>query len=272
MAAITAQQVQKLREKTGLAMMDVKKALVEASGDEGGALDILRKKFADKMEERGDREVANGRIGVYADGNCAAMVELRCETDFVATNNDFKGIADALAKQCATSGITDPDEIKKSNMEGGQSVQEFMTDAFGKIKENIQIKRFARLEGAGAVYVHHNGQSAAAITGTADPGDAGRKICMHITSAVVLEGRVREDVDASVAAEAKAKAAEEAAGKPQEIIDKIVDGKMDKWYAERVLVEQPFVMDDKKSVGEFAKENGFEVTGYQKFEVGEITE
>ncbi|MCB9855897.1 MAG: translation elongation factor Ts [Phycisphaerales bacterium] len=270
MAAISAKQVQELRTKTGLAMMDVKNALVEANGDEASAMEILRKKFAGKMSERGEKEAANGRIGVYADEKGAALCELRCETDFVATNSDFRSLADKLAEQCVRTGITDVEQFKSSKLESGQSVTDFLTDAFGRIKENMQIKRLARMEGSSACYVHHNGQIGTAIACTTAPGDAGKSICMHIASTADIAGRVREDVDAASVKEAKEKASAEAAGKPPQILDKIVAGKMDKWFAERVLVEQPFVMDDKKSVGEYAKENGFEITGFLKFEVGAL--
>ncbi len=270
MAEISAKQVHALRAKTDLAMMDCKKALVEANGDETVALELLRKRFADKMTERAERETANGRIGVYGGPEAAAMVELRCETDFVATNNDFKAVADKLAEQVAKTGLTDVEKIKASKMDGGRTVQEFLVDAFGRMKENLQLVRAIRLEGAGACYVHHNGRIGTIVTADKSPGDAGRSICMHIASAAVLLGRVREDVDSKQAAEARERAAAEAKGKPEPILNKIVDGKMDKWYAERVLVEQPFVMDDKKTVGQFAKENGFEIKSYLKYEVGVI--
>ena len=270
MSAITAKQVQALRARTGLAMMDVKSALVEAGGDEEAAIELLRKKFADKMSTRAEREVANGRIGVYAGPDASAMCELRCETDFVATNSDFRNVADKIAEQCARSGIGDVESLKTSTMDSGQTVQGFLTDAFGRLKENMQLKRVVRLEGPGASYVHHNGQVGAIISCSAAPGDAGRSICMHIASAAAIAGRVREDVPAADVTEAREKAAAEAAGKPPQILEKIVAGKLDKWFAERVLLEQPFVMDDKKTVGEFAKENGFEINSYVKFEVGEV--
>lgn len=270
MAEITASQVQALRAKTDLAMMDCKKALVEAGGDEKIALEILRKRFADKMTERAERETANGRIGVYGGPEGAAMCELRCETDFVATNTDFKAVADKLAEHCAKTGITDVEKFKASKMASGQTVQELLVDAFGRMKENLNLVRLVRLDGAGASYVHHNGRIGTIITADKNPGDSGRGICMHIASAALLLGRVREDVDGKLVAEARERAASEAKGKPEQILNKIVDGKMDKWFAERVLVEQPFVMDDKKSVGQFAKENGFEVKSYLKYEVGVV--
>ncbi|HWL94433.1 MAG TPA: translation elongation factor Ts [Phycisphaerae bacterium] len=270
MAEISAKQVHALRAKTDLAMMDCKKALVEADGDEAKALEILRKRFADKMTERAERETANGRIGVYGGPEGAAMVELRCETDFVATNSDFRSLADSLAEHCVKSGITDVEKFKTSKMATGRTVQETLVDAFGRMKENLNLVRLVRLDGYGASYVHHNGRIGTIITADKSPGDAGRGICMHIASTPTLLGRVREDVDSKQVAEARERSMTEAKGKPEPILNKIVEGKMDKWYGERVLVEQPFVMDDKKTVGQFAKENGFEIKSYLKFEVGVI--
>lgn len=268
MAEISAKQVQDLRTETGLAMMDCKKALVESGGDKEKAKGILRKKFAGKMSERAARETANGRIGVYGGLEGAALVELRCETDFVATNDDFRSVADALAAHCAKTGETQVESFKRSPMPGGHTVEELLVDAFGKIKENIQLRRLARIEGAGACYVHHNGRVGTAIVSDRAPGEAGRGICMHIASTPVILGLTREEVDAALVAEAREQAREEAKGKPEPIVERIVAGKMDKWYAERVLLEQPFVMDDKKSVGDFARENGFAVRSFLKFEVG----
>ena len=268
MAQINAKQVQGLRAETGLAMMDCKKALVEAEGDNTRAKEILRKKFADKMSDRASKETANGRIGVYAGAESAALVELRCETDFVAGNNVFRTMADRLAEHCAKTGITEIEDFKKSEMDGGQTVTDFMVDAFGKMKENMEIRRLRKIEGVGACYVHHNGQVAAVIVCDSAPGEAGRQVCMHVASTQMITGLTREDVDPKAVAEAREKAAGEAEGKPEQIIAKIVDGKMGRWYAERVLLEQPFVMDDKKSVCDFAKENGFSVKAFAKYEVG----
>lgn len=268
MAEISAKQVQALRVRTGLAMMDCKKALVEAGGEEVKAIEILRKKFADKMSDRAHKEMANGRIGVYADGKAAALVELRCETDFVATNQMFLELANALATQVARTDATDPEQLKATTLPDGQTVNDLMVDAFGKIKENINIHRLCRIDGVGACYVHHNGKVGAAITCDQDPGEAGRHVCMHIASTPMILGLTRENVDAATADQARERARESAAGKPEQIIEKIVTGKMGKWYAERVLVEQAFVMDDKKSVGQYAKENGFSIVSFLKYDVG----
>ncbi|MBN2563969.1 MAG: translation elongation factor Ts [Phycisphaerae bacterium] len=268
MAEISAKQVQALRAKTDLAMMDCKKALVEAEGDETRALEILRKKFADKMSDRAHKEMANGRIGVFADGQGAALAELRCETDFVATNDGFMQLANTIAGQVARTGITEVEQFKTSTLPDGRTVDDMMVDAFGKMKENLAIHRLAKIDGAGACYVHHNGKVGAVVTCDSDPGEAGRHVCMHVASTPLILGLVREDVDPAAVKEAREIAREGAAGKPEQIIEKIVDGKMRKWYSERVLVEQPFVMDDKKSVGGFAKESGFAIKAFLKYEVG----
>jgi elongation factor Ts len=268
MAEISAKQVQALRVKTGLAMMDCKKSLVEAGGDEARAMEILRQKFANKMRERADRETANGRIGVFADDQVAALAEFRCETDFVATNDTFMELANMVAQQAARTGVTDVERLKVSKLPDGQTVGDKLVEAFGKIKENLGIRRVARIEGLGACYVHHNGKVGAAVACDQQPGEAGRHICMHIASTQVILGLTREDVDPSAVQEARERAKAEAAGKPEQIIEKIVKGKMEKWYGGRVLLEQPFVMDDKKTVGAFAEENGFAVRAFLKYEVG----
>jgi elongation factor Ts len=271
MAEITAKQVQSLRSRTDLAMMDCKKALMEAAGDETKALEILRKKFADKMSDRAERETANGRIGVFASDRGAALAELRCETDFVATNEKFKTLADRIAQACVETGVTDVGALKSAKMSDGRTVQEMLVDAFGVMKENLSLHRLARIEGPAAGYVHHNGKVGAAVACSAAPGDAGRQICMHIASTMQIEGLRRQDVDDRLVAEARRQAAEQAKGKPEQIIAKIVEGKMDKWYAVHVLIEQPFVMDDKKTVGEHAGEHHFELTAFAKFEVGGLS-
>lgn len=271
MPEISAKQVQTLRAKTDLAMMDCKAALVESGGDETKALEILRRKFADKMSTRADKEAANGRIGVFADSSAAALAEVRCETDFVATNDAFRALADAVAQACAASGATDIEKLKGARASNGRTVNDLFVDAFGKLKENLKVQRAVKLAGAGAAYVHHNGKVAAAIVCDKAPGEPGRHICMHIASNVMLMGLTREDVKPSDIEAAGAKARDEAKGKPEQIIEKIVSGKMDKWFSERVLVEQPFVMDDKKTVGAFAKENGFTIKAYVKYEVGGLS-
>jgi elongation factor Ts len=195
MAEINAKQVQALRAKTDLPMMDCKQALVATHGDEKQALELLRKKFADKMTARAEKETANGRIGVFADDKAVAMVEVRCETDFVGNNEQFKALADQIAEQCARTGIIDVEQLKAHKIAGGRTVQDLVTDAYGKFKENMGIHRAKRMEGAGACYVHHNGKVGVAIVCDVLPGEAGRHVCMHIASTAVILGVGRESVD-----------------------------------------------------------------------------
>jgi elongation factor Ts len=271
MSTISASQVQALRAKTDLPLMDCKKALLETSGDEAAALELLRKKFADKMSTRADREAANGRIGAYADEKGGALVELRCETDFVATNAVFADLANLFARQVAATHIKDPAELVASRCEfaGGRTLQEMLSDAYGKLGEKLEVTRAKCIHGACAAYVHHNGQVAAvvALDNPAEP--IGRQVCMHVASRTVLLGLTREDVSSALEEEAREAARAEVKNKPANIVDKIVSGKMDKWFAERVLLEQPFALDDTKTVGAAAKEHGVAIKGYLRFAVGE---
>ncbi|MFO0973475.1 MAG: translation elongation factor Ts [Phycisphaerae bacterium] len=272
MPEISATQVSALRGRTGLPMMDVKKALVEANGDETAAIEILRKRFADKMSSRADKEAANGRIGCHTDARGGALVELRCETDFVANNAVFQELSNQFARQVAATHAKDAAALLASKAEfaGGRAMNDLLAEAYGKLNEKMEYRRGRCVHGAAAGYVHHNGKVGAVVTMDKPDNDAGKKISMHVASRQVLLGLDRAAIDVKVSDEARAAMrAEVPAGKPANIIEKIVDGKMDKWYAERVLLEQPFALDDSKTVGQFAKESGITVTGYLRFEVGE---
>src|SRR5262245_13973919 len=147
-------------------------------------------------------------------------------------------------------------------------MKELLADAYGKLNEKMELRRARGIHGAAAGYVHHNGKVAAIVTMDKPNEAVGRQICMHIASSQVLLGLNREAIDSKTAEEAKAAARAEITNKPPQIIDKIVSGKMDKWLGERVRLEQPFGIDDKKTVGQFAKENGVTVTGYLRYELG----
>ncbi len=270
MPDISASQVQALRSRTDLPLMDCKKALIETGGNEEKAIALLREKFKDKMSSRADKEAANGRIGLYADAKGGALAELRCETDFVASNSVFVELANQTARQAAETHLKEPEALmgSKAAFAGGRTIKELMADAYGKLNEKMEIRRARCAHGAAAGYVHHNGKVAALVT-MDKPNDAvGRQVCMHIASAQTLLGLDRAAIDPALVEEAKAAAKAEVANKPPQIIEKIVAGKLDKWFAERVLLEQPFALDDKKTVGAFAKENGITITGYLRYELG----
>ncbi len=265
---ISASQVKSLRDKTGISMSDCKKALVETAGDEDQAMDILQKQYAGQMEKRADKEAANGRIGAFVDGKAGALVELRCETDFVGNSEHFKSAADALAKLACENGVTDPDQLLQTKGDDGNTGQDIIAAAYGTLKENIKLARVARIEGGISCYVHHNGLVGTVIAADGDGSGLGKQICMHTAAQHILDGLNRDDIDATEVEKARELMKEQAKGKPENIVEKIVSGKMDKWYGERVLLEQPFALDDKKTVAQVAKDAGIMVSGYIKFELG----
>ncbi len=272
MADISAAQVQSLRARTDLPLMDCKKALLECGGDETAAMEWLRKRFADRMSSRADKETANGRIGAYADEHGGALVEIRCETDFVATNSVFTELANQVARQAAATHLKDMAALRASRCEfaGGRTVEDLIAGAYGKLNEKIEVRRAACCHGAASWYVHHNGRIGAVVA-LDRPHDVGRQFCMHVASRQVLLGLERGNVDSQQVRQAEEAARAEVANKPPQIIDKIVAGKMDKWFAERVLLEQPFAIDDKKTVGQAAREQGVVIKGYLRFEVGGLS-
>ena len=265
---IAASQVKALRDKTGISMADCKKALVEAEGNEAEAAEILQRKYAGQMQMRSEKEAANGRIGAYADGQAGALVELRCETDFVANSDQFKSAADALARLVTQSGETDPDQLMLTTGEDGKSGQDIVAAAFGTLKENMKIARAARIDHGVACYVHHNGLVGTVIAADGEGDGLARHLCMHIAAQRFLDGLTRQQVDPAKVERARELMKEQAAGKPENIVEKIVTGKMNKWYGERVLLEQPFAMDDKKTVQQVAEQAGITTSGYLKFELG----
>lgn len=272
MAEINAKQVQTLREKTGLPLMDCKRALSETSGDEAAAVELLRKKFADKMVSKADRVAANGRIGEFVGAGRAALVEVRCETDFVATNEVFKAFANTVARQAAETGATEAAKLQASTVafDGNRPMQTLLEEAFSKLGEKLEIARVVLLNGSCASYVHFNGKVGSLVsTDKANPEFA-RQVCMHVASQQGEFWMTRGEVSKAAVDAETAKAREEVKGKPANIVDKIVEGKLNKWYAERVLPEQPFALDDKKSVSQAAKDAGVTVTGFCRLEVGRV--
>ncbi len=266
--AISATQVKTLRDKTGVSMGDCKQALVDANGDEKQAIEILQKRYAGKLGIRADKEAANGRIGAYTDGTVGALIELRCETDFVAGNADFKAAADEIAQIAAQSGLTDTESLMNAKGPDGKTVKEILTTAYGKLQENMVLKRAVLLQKAAAHYVHHNGKIGTLVAADKTGVETARHICMHVAAQPVLLGLKREHVNPEEVQKARDLMADEVKNKPPQIQEKIVSGKMDKWFGERVLLEQPFAMDDKKTVAQVATESGIAVLGYLKMELG----
>ena len=271
---ITAVQVKELRERTGLGMMECKGALAETQGDMDAAIDLLRKKAGSKVEKKAGRTASEGAIGVYSspDRKQAVMVEVNSETDFVAKGDDFLAFANAVAVAIAKHKPADVNAVADIKLENGETVAKTREGLVSKLGENISVRRFARLAAANgqvASYVH--GRKIGVLV-EMNGGDEslGRDIAMHI-AASRPECVSREQVSAELIAKEKeifiAQAAE--SGKPPEIIEKMVTGRINKYLAEITLLGQPFVKDPETTVEKLLKKVNATVTGFARYEVGE---
>jgi len=273
MADISAGMVKELREKTDAPMMECKKALSEANGDMGKAEELLRIKLGNKASKAASRIAAEGVVGIWiaADGKLGAMVEVNCETDFVAKNEDFLGFAAKLAEVVAKSGPADVAALSTLSIDG-TPVEELRKALVGKIGENLSIRRFERLEAKGrlARYVH-GGAKIGTIVDVAGGDDAlARDLAMHIAASkpVALS---RDQVPAAMIQKERTIAAAKAAesGKPANIVEKMVEGSVQKFLKEVTLLGQPFVKDDKQTVEVLLKSKGASVTRFALYVVGE---
>jgi elongation factor Ts len=280
MATITAADVKKLRDRTNAPMMDCKAALEQAGGDMDKAMQILREKNAKIQVAKAEREVAEGRIAIHVapQQQAAAMVELRCESAPVAKNQVFVELAQALARHIAlTPAQADTVEALLAQPwidDPQRTVQDRIGEAVGLIRENMKPARFLRLSGGQfGEYVHHDGSVGVLIqvegAAAADP-QLLRNICMHITAKQPLYTR-REEVDAATVEREREIARNQAAatGKPPSVAEKIAEGKLNTWFAENVLVEQPFLKDESKTVGQLLQAAGLTVKRFVRFKVGE---
>ena len=264
MPEITAASVKAFRQRTGLPLMDCKKALSEAGGDEEKAIQLLREKGQKVESERGDRETAFGRFGIFFNSDVGAMVELQCESAPVTQNEEFVQLAQDLAQQLATGpGAATGDELlaQPSPSQAGKTLGDQKSDLFNRIREVFNVGRLVRIDGACGGY-EHKGATAHGVLLEADGGasDQLKDICMHIAAMQPAALKTDELDPAMVAQEREVlRAAALQEGKPENIVDKMVDGRMRNFYAERVLLEQPFVKDDKLTVGKYAQENGISV-------------
>jgi elongation factor Ts len=262
--SITAAMVKELREKTGLPMMECKKALTEADGNEAKAIELLQNQIGGKIEKMADREAGQGRIGCYVDreNGRAGIVELRCETAPVAKTDDFIKLTDLLSKTAAEVESASADNFTSQPVAGNasQTVADAIKDVFSRLRENIQVKHVARLTGSVGSYVHHDAQTGVIVAANADcPETVLRDICMHIAFARP-QALKREDMPADEVEKQRAFAKEQVKDKPAQIVDKIVEGKVNKWFGEHVLLEQAFVKDDKKTVGQVLGEVSSDLT------------
>jgi len=272
MAEITAAMVKQLREMTDAPMMDCKRALGESDGDMTRAEEILRVKFGNKAAKSASRVAAEGIVGIHitADGKLGSMIEVNCETDFVAKNDDFLALVKNLAEMVVTQNPADVAALSAMKI-GDQTVEEIRTALVGKIGENMSLRRFVRIESQGklAQYIHGGAKIGVLVDITGDETTA-RDVAMHIaaTKPKSLDAsgvsQALIDTERRVAIE---KARE--AGKPEAMLEKIAEGTVQKFLKEVALLTQPFVKDDKQTIEQLMKSKGGTVHGFTLYMVGE---
>jgi elongation factor Ts len=269
MAEITAAAVKSFRERTGLPLMDCKKALLEAGGDEEKAIEFLRKEGKKLEGKRSDRETSFGRFGIYCgqDKPTGAMVELLCESSPVTQNEEFQQLAKDLATALAGApNVKTVDELLAlpSPSKKGVTLNQQKEDMFNRIREVFKVGRMVRVDGTCGGYSHNSGTVAGVllhVEGGSD--DVAKDISMHI-AAMKPQALSKDDLNPAVV-EQERQLLKDAAikeGKPANIVDKMVEGRLRQFFAEQTLLEQPFVKDDKQTVGAYAKANGMVVKGY----------
>jgi len=271
MAEITAALVKELREKTDAPMMECKKALTEAEGDLARAEEILRVKLGNKASKAAARVTAEGLIGLYisADAKQGAVIEVNCETDFVAKNDDFVAFVNTLAELVTTQKPADVAALSALPM-GEGTVETTRTALIGKIGENISVRRFERIETPNALASYVHGGKIGVLVEYAGAEEVGKDLAMHIAAtkpkALNAEGVPAADIAAELSV-AEQKAAE--SGKPAEIVAKMVEGSVQKFLKEVTLLSQPFVKNDKQSVEQMLKEKNASISKFVLFVVGE---
>ncbi len=273
MAEITAGMVKELREKTDAPMMECKKALTEAAGDLAKAEEILRVKLGNKASKAASRVAAEGVVAIYISGDqkLGAIVEVNCETDFVAKNDDFLALSNKLAELVATKNPADVAALSALDI-NGTSVEETRKALVGKIGENLSIRRFKRVAAVGALnnYIHGGAKVGVLVDITGGDATLAKDVSMHIAASkpksLDVKGVPAEDI-AKERAVAEGKAAE--SGKPAEIVAKMVEGSIAKYLKEVSLLSQPFVKDDKMTIEALMKSRGAAINSFTLYLVGE---
>ncbi len=284
MTEITAGLVKQLREKTGAGMMDAKKALTETKGDEAAAIEWLRAKGLSKAAKKSGRTAAEGLVAakVSEDGKTGVVVELNTETDFVSRNETFQTALSGIAKAALKTDGTVESVLAAPSPDGEGSVDALIKRLIATIGENMALRRVAKLTAKGGIasYVHNSVAPGmgkvgvlVALDGSGNVEEAGRKVAMHVAATSPAAATTAELDPALVEAE-KRVLTEQAreSGKPDSVIEKMIAGRMQKFYKDVVLVEQPFIMDPDKTVGEFLKSEGAELRGFVHFKLGEGVE
>ena len=273
---ITASQVKELREKTGAVMMDCKKVLTETNGDEEKAIELLRERGIAKAAKKSDRIAAEGLVETYIseDGKVGVVVEVNAETDFVAKNEEFRSFVKDVAEQVAKENPADVEALlnQKSIRESDKTVSEVLTNKIATIGENMSIRRFVRFETNNLLesYIHGDGKIAVLVEMENGTPELAKDICMQIAAArpeFLDRASVPADRLAKEMEILKAQAMNE--GKPAEIAEKVVQGRINKFYSEVCLVEQEFVKDPDTKIGKLVESKGAKIVRFARFEKGE---
>ncbi len=274
MAGVSAAAVKSLRERTKLPLMKCKQALEQSGGDEDAAVEMLRKEGEKFSESRGERETSSGRIEIYAGiaEGVGAMVEFRCESDPVTKNDAFRQLTSDLVKQLATGpGAETPEDLlgQASPSRSGQTLRDQMNELTNQIREVFRLARIVRIDAPCGGYVHHNGANAVLVQVEGGNEEAVKDVGMQVVAMNPIAVSI-EDLDPALVEKEREILTEMSRkeGKPENIIGKMVDGRMRNFYAERVLNEQVFVKDNDKTVGEFAAENGMKIVKFIHWEIG----
>jgi len=269
--SITASMVKELRERTGAGMMECKKALVETDGDLDAAAEFLRKSGQAKADKKASRVAADGRVVIAQDGGNVVIVEVNSETDFVAKDENFVSFAEAVAAAALASGATDVDTLAGVKLADGRSVEEARTELIAKVGENIGVRRFESVSSGGVIAGYTHGARIASVVAL-EGGDEGlaRDIAMHV-AAMNPQYVAESDVPADMLEREHRIETEKAqgSGKPPEIIEKMVTGRVNKFLKEITLLGQPFVKDDSVTVGKLLDGAGAKITACVRMEVGE---
>ena len=266
---ITATMVKELRDRTGAGMMDAKKALVEVDGDMDKAMEVLRQKGIASADKKMGRIAAEGRIGSYVTDGIGAMIEVNCETDFVAKNEEFIELTNGLAELVATSNPADVDALLNTTCpKCGKIVADVIKEKIASIGEKITVRRFVRYEGNTATYIH-NGKIGVLLSTSAKDEAMAKDICLHIASSAP-EFVSRADIPASVIEEETRieMGKEDLANKPEQIRAKIVEGRVNKLMAQRCLIEQPFVKDPNQTIEQLIS-GKFSILKFDRYVLGE---
>jgi len=277
---ISASVVKELRERTGCGMMDCKKALAATDGDMDKAIEFLREKGLAAAVKKAGRIASEGLVDILVDGNIGAMVEVNSETDFVAKNAEFQQFVKDVAKQVIATNPKDVDELLDSKfVDGNNTIREMLTEKIATIGENMNVRRFERFEGGVVGYVHGGGRIGVMVVAEGNIADsaayeAARDAAMQIAAInpLYLDKDVvpAEDIEKEKAIIiAQIKEDPKNANKPENIIEKMVGGKINKFFEQNCLLQQAFVKDDSISVGKYLEGNGIKLVKYARFEKGE---